>query len=381
MSGYSYSPEELTTIRRNLHKIPEIGLEEFKTHEFLLSLIQANLKDYMEMKEWNTGIIVKINGKNPQKTIGWRTDIDGLPVTEEVISDFQSTHEGRMHACGHDFHMTIALGVLRELSKEQPKNNYILLFQPAEENEAGGMLMYEGGAFEDGFKPDEFYSLHVSPELPVGTIGTRTGTLFAGTCEIEANFVGKGGHAAFPHLANDMIVAATQFIQQAQTIVSRSVDPIQGGVVTFGTFHAGTARNVIAGTAQAAGTIRTLTAEMNELTQKRVLEIAKGIEASYQCEVNVILDQKGYLPVVNDVEKTNQFIEFMEAQEDVDMRIVQPAMTGEDFGYLLDKIPGTMFWLGVNSPYGLHHPKFNPDETALPFAVDRVSRFLKSLDQ
>lgn len=381
MSGYSYSPEELITIRRNLHKIPEIGLEEFKTHQFLLSLIEANLKDYMEIKEWNTGIIVKINGKNPQKTIGWRTDIDGLPVTEEVLSEFQSTHEGRMHACGHDFHMTIALGLLREFGKEQPKNNYIILFQPAEENEAGGMLMYKAGAFEDGFKPDEFYSLHVSPELPVGTIGTRTGTLFAGTCEVEANFVGKGGHAAFPHLANDMIVAATQFIQQAQTIVSRSVDPIQGAVVTFGTFHAGTARNVIAGTAQVAGTIRTLTAEMNELTQKRILEIAKGIEASYQCEVNVVLDQKGYLPVVNDVEKTNQFIEFMEAQEDVDMRIVQPAMTGEDFGYLLDKIPGTMFWLGVNSPYGLHHPKFNPDETALPFAVDRVSRFLKSLDQ
>lgn len=376
-----YTSAELISIRRSLHKIPEIGLEEYKTHDFLMNLLQGELKDFIEIKEWQTGILVKINGRNPEKTIGWRTDIDGLPIVEEVISDYQSTHEGRMHACGHDFHMTIALGLLRELSQTQPKNNYLFLFQPAEENESGGMILYEGGAFEDGFLPDEIYALHVSPELPVGTIGTRTGTLFAGTCEVEVNFSGKGGHAAYPHQSNDMIVAGMEFLQQAQTIVSRSVDPIQGAVVTFGTFYAGTARNVIAGQAQAAGTIRTLTQEMNELTQKRMREIAKGIAISFQCEVEVLLDQKGYLPVVNHEKETENFIDFMNAQDDVDLQIVQPAMTGEDFGYLLDKIPGTMFWLGVDSEFGLHHAKFNPKESALSFAVDRVGRFLKSLDK
>ncbi|MHC5248036.1 N-acetyldiaminopimelate deacetylase [Enterococcus sp. LJL120] len=377
----TYTQDELIALRRSLHQIPEIGLEEVKTHEFLMQMIQANMKDFIEVKEWQTGILVKINGTAPTKTIGWRTDIDGLPITEEVLSDFQSTHPGQMHACGHDFHMTIALGLLRALSETQPKNNYLLLFQPAEENEAGGMIMYEGGAFDDGFMPDEIYALHVSPELPVGTIGTRVGTLFAGTCEVEVNLTGKGGHAAFPHQANDMIIAGMEYIQQAQTVVSRSVDPIQGAVVTFGTFYAGTARNVIAGQAQAAGTIRTLTQEMNELTQRRMQEIGVGIAASFQCEVEVILDQKGYLPVVNHQKETEHFIEFMEAQADVELKIMQPAMTGEDFGYLLDKIPGTMFWLGVDSEFGLHHPKFQPQESALSFAVDRVSRFLKSLDK
>ncbi|MDH6363028.1 N-acetyldiaminopimelate deacetylase [Enterococcus sp. PF1-24] len=376
-----FTEEELIAMRQQLHQIPEIGLEEFKTNELLMKWISEMQTDYMEIRQWQTGIVVKIQGTNPEKTIGWRTDIDGLPITEEVISDYQSLHEGQMHACGHDFHMTIALGLLKNFSLQQPKNNFIILFQPAEENEAGGMLMYEAGVLADDFKPDEFYALHVAPELPVGTISTRTGTLFASTCEIQATFIGKGGHAAFPQLANDMIVAASQFVQQMQTIVSRSVDPIQGAVITLGTFNAGTTTNVIAGEAHLSGTIRTLTQEMNDLTQQRIAEVIKGIEISYNCKVEYTLDQKGYLPVVNDLEKTEKFMSFMEKQTDVDFREAQPAMTGEDFGYLLDKIPGTMFWLGVDSPYALHHPQFNPKEKALPFAVKQISKFMTFLDQ
>lgn len=376
-----YTEKELIRIRRRFHQNPEIGLEEFETHKILLNLIQPLMQDYMELKEWRTGILVKIKGSTPKKTIGWRTDIDALPVTEEVDSTFKSQRPGYMHACGHDFHMTIALGLLNIMSLTQPKNNYLFLFQPAEENEAGGKLMYEAGVFEGEWRPDEIYGLHVKPDLPVGSIGTRIGTLFAGTCEIHAHLKGKGGHAAFPHEANDMIVAGTQLIQQAQTIVSRSVDPIQGAVITFGVFQAGTTGNVIAGEARLDGTIRTLSQDMNQLTQKRMREIVHGIEASYHCEIDLVLNQKGYLPVVNHPEKTTAFIDFMQNQPEVDMQIVEPAMTGEDFGYLLDKIPGTMFWLGVDSPYGLHSPKFEPNEAALPFAVDCISRFLKSLDE
>lgn len=378
MSGYT--EEELIKIRRRLHQMPEIGLQEFETHALLLQAIQGMQNDFMEIKEWRTGILVKIKGKNPSKMIGWRTDIDALPVTEETDSPFRSQREGCMHACGHDFHMTIALGILKQMSQVQPQQNFLFLFQPAEENEAGGKLMYEAGVFEAGWKPDVFYGLHVNPALSVGTIGTRSGTLFAGTCEIHAFFTGTSGHAAFPHQANDMIIAGTQFVQQCQTIVSRSVDPIQGAVVTFGVFQAGTTGNVITGTAELHGTIRTLSQEMNLLTQKRMREIAKGIETSFNCRIELILDQKGYLPVVNDEETTAEFIDFMRAQPDADLQIVEPAMTGEDFGYLLHQIPGTMFWLGVDSPYGLHHSKFQPKESALFFGVDRISRFLKSLD-
>lgn len=372
--------ERLSEIRRALHQIPEIGLEEVKTQSYLLDEIERIKKDYIEVSCWQTGTLVFVQGSEPKKTIGWRADIDGLPITEEVESGFKSVHEGKMHACGHDFHMTIGLGLLEKLSEEQPKNNYLFLFQPAEENEAGGMLMYEHGAFGD-WLPDEFYALHVNPELPVGKITTRPGTLFAATCEVRVYFKGKSGHAAFPNESNDMIIAAVNFVQQAQTIISRNVNPVEGGVITFGTFNGGTTNNVIAGEASVTGTIRTLTEETNQLTQRRIRELAKGISYSFNCEVEVVLDQKGYLPVINDKETTERFIQFMEDNPEVAFEKAPVAMTGEDFGYLLSKIPGTMFWLGVDSPYGLHSEKFEPDEAALPFAVKQVGAFLKSLDK
>lgn len=209
-------------IRRDLHQIPEIGLEEYKTHAYLMQVIDdltAGL-DFVEIRTWRTGILVFIKGSSPDKTIGWRTDIDGLPIVEDTGLDFASTHEGRMHACGHDMHMTVALGLLEQAVSAQPTHNLLFLFQPAEENEAGGMLMYEDGAFGD-WLPDEFYGLHVRPDLKVGDIATNRGTLFAGTCEVKLTFKGKGGHAAFPHEANDALVAASYFITQVQTIVSQ----------------------------------------------------------------------------------------------------------------------------------------------------------------
>lgn len=372
--------EELITIRRELHQIPEIGLKEFQTQKYLLQKIETILPSFGEVRTWQTGIMVKLSGSNPTKMIGWRADIDGLPILEEVASEFQSGHEGYMHACGHDFHMTIGLGLLQRMCLKQPTQDLLFLFQPAEENEAGGMLMYEDGAFDD-WRPDEFYALHVNPELPVGTISTRVGTLFAGTCEVSVNLTGKSGHAAYPQRANDMLIAGVNFIQQVQTIVSRNVNPVEGAVVTFGSFHAGKTNNVIAGEAYLFGTIRTLTQEMNLLTQKRIKEIAAGIAQSFDCEVDMELIQKGYLPVVNNEETTENFIEFMKNDPEVDFVRAQAAMTGEDFGYLLSKIPGTMFWLGVDSPYGLHSPKFEPDETAIPFAVKTIGDFLLTLSK
>ncbi|WP_270661371.1 N-acetyldiaminopimelate deacetylase [Streptococcus anginosus] len=366
-------------IRRDLHQIPEIGLEEYKTHAYLMRIIDeltAGL-DFVEIRTWRTGILVFIKGSTPTKTIGWRTDIDGLPIVEETGLAFASQHEGRMHACGHDMHMTIALGLLEQLTTEQPKNNLLFLFQPAEENEAGGMLMYEDGAF-GGWLPDEFYGLHVRPDLKVGDIATNTSTLFAGTCEVKLTFKGTGGHAAFPHNANDALVAASYFITQVQTIVSRNVDPIEGAVVTFGEFHAGTTNNVIAETAFLHGTIRTLTQEMNLLTQKRLREIAEGVAQSFGVELDLELKQGGYLPVENHPELAAQCMNFFQKESDVHMIDISPAMTGEDFGYLLSKVKGVMFWLGIDSPYALHHPKMAPDEAALPFAIEKFGKFLSA---
>ena len=368
---------DLIQTRRDLHQIPEIGLEEFETQAYLLDVIKKLIagKDFVELRTWRTGILVYLHGSQPTKTIGWRTDIDGLPVNEQTGLPFASKHQGRMHACGHDFHMTIALGGLERALEKQPKNNLLFLFQPAEENEAGGMLMYKDQAFGD-WLPDQFYGLHVRPDLKVGQIATNTHTLFAGTCEIKINFKGKGGHAAFPHEAKDAVVAASYFITQVQSVVSRSVNPIEGAVVTFGVLQAGTTNNVIAETAFLHGTIRSLTQEMSLLVQKRVTTIAEAVAAAFDMDVEIELKQGGYLPVENNPKLARELMDFFQEKEAVELIDIEPAMTGEDFGYLLSKVDGVMFWLGIDSPYALHHPKMRPKEEALAIGVEAVSSFL-----
>ena len=370
---------DLIATRRSLHQIPELGMEEFKTHAFLMETIEGLLQDcsFSQVRTWETGILVYLTGSAPQKTIGWRTDIDGLPIVEETGLDFKSLQPDRMHACGHDFHMTIALGLLEKMAEQQPKNNLLFLFQPAEENLAGGMLMYEAGAFGD-WLPDEFYGLHVRPDLKVGQMATNRATLFAGTCEVKIRFTGKGGHAAFPHTANDALVAASYFVTQVQSVVSRNVDPIEGAVVTFGSMHAGTTNNVITETAFLHGTIRALTQSMSLLVQKRVREIAEGIALSFGVDLEIELNPSGYLPVENNPQLADELMIYFEQVDGVEMIDCPPAMTGEDFGYLLNKVPGVMFWLGVDTPYPLHNPRLSPKEEVLPFAVDKLSDFLKT---
>ena len=370
---------DLIATRRALHQIPELGMEEFKTHAFLMETIEGLLQDcsFAQVRTWETGILVYLTGSAPQKTIGWRTDIDGLPIVEETGLDFKSLQPDRMHACGHDFHMTIALGLLEKMAEQQPKHNLLFLFQPAEENLAGGMLMYEAGAFGD-WLPDEFYGLHVRPDLKVGQMATNRATLFAGTCEVKIRFTGKGGHAAFPHTANDALVAASYFVTQVQSVVSRNVDPIEGAVVTFGSMHAGTTNNVITETAFLHGTIRALTQSMSLLVQKRVREIAEGIALSFGVDLEIELNPSGYLPVENNPQLADELMTYFEQVDGVEMIDCPPAMTGEDFGYLLNKVPGVMFWLGVDTPYPLHNPRLSPKEEVLPFAVDKLSDFLKT---
>ena len=370
---------DLIATRRALHQIPELGMEEFKTHAFLMETIEGLLQDcsFSQVRTWETGILVYLTGSAPQKTIGWRTDIDGLPIVEETGLDFKSLQPDRMHACGHDFHMTIALGLLEKMAEQQPKNNLLFLFQPAEENLAGGMLMYEAGAFGD-WLPDEFYGLHVRPDLKVGQMATNRATLFAGTCEVKIRFTGKGSHAAFPHTANDALVAASYFVTQVQSVVSRNVDPIEGAVVTFGSMHAGTTNNVITETAFLHGTIRALTQSMSLLVQKRVREIAEGIALSFGVDLEIELNPSGYLPVENNPQLADELMTYFEQVDGVEMIDCPPAMTGEDFGYLLNKVPGVMFWLGVDTPYPLHNPRLSPKEEVLPFAVDKLSDFLKT---
>lgn len=372
--------DDLITIRRHLHQIPEVALEEVETHAFLMQVIgmmdQKFLK-ILEPKELPTAILVRVQGSDPSRTIGYRTDIDGLPVDEKTGLPYASQHPGKMHACGHDMHMTVALGVLDYFASHQPRDNLVFFFQPAEESEAGGKRAYELGLFEGEWRPDEFYGLHVNPKMQTGVIGCRMGTLFAGTTEVNIDVIGKGGHAAFPQDAKDAVVAASALVMQVQTIISRSINPIESGVITLGKFEAGTIRNVIADHARLEGTIRGLTQVMIEKIKERVQEICEGIERSFEVEVRLGLNQGGYFPVENDPVLTKRFIRFMQENPDVVYEEVPPAMTGEDFGYLLHQFPGTMFWLGVDGGAQLHESSMSPKEGAIQKGITAITEFLE----
>ena len=373
--------EQLVKIRRDLHQIPELALHEHQTQKYLLQIIGNFTQKYIEVRtcpELPTAILVRVQGSKPQKTIGYRADIDGLPIKEDTGLPFTSQTQGQMHACGHDIHMTVALGILDYFCEHQPQDNLLFFFQPAEESESGGKKAYEAGVFTGKWRPDEFFALHVTPDLPTGTIGCRLGTLFAGTTEINIDLYGKDGHAAYPQQANDMVVAAAALIEQIQTIVSRSIDPIASGVITIGKVRAGTVRNAIAGHAHLEGTIRGLTQKMIERIDQRLRDVTQGIAQSFNAKVDLQLNQGGYWPVENDPQITAEFINYMKKNPQIDYQELQPAMTGEDFGYLLAQIPGTMFWLGVNDNSQLHSATFNPHEEAIVTGIKAMVGFLLS---
>ncbi|HJE26655.1 N-acetyldiaminopimelate deacetylase [Limosilactobacillus pontis] len=371
--------EQLIHVRRHLHEIPELALHEYQTHDYLLEVIhefnQANLEIRVP-DELPTAILVLVHGRQPARTIGYRTDIDALPVEEQTGLPFASRHPGVMHACGHDIHMTVALGVLSYFSTHQPKDNLLFFFQPAEESDYGGKRAYEAGIFTGKWHPDEFYGLHDNPDLPAGAIGCRMGTLFAGTTEVNIDINGKGGHAAYPQDANDTVVAAASLIMQVQTIISRSIDPIASGVITLGKIRGGTIRNVIAGHTRIEGTIRGLTQEMIEHIDHRLQAVCDGVAISFGLDVDLELNQGGYWPVENDPSLTKRFIDYMQQNPAVNFIETAPAMTGEDFGYLLAQFPGTMFWLGVDDDSQLHSATLTPKEDAIQKGVDAITGFL-----
>ncbi|GIO22364.1 N-acetyldiaminopimelate deacetylase [Oceanobacillus sp. J11TS1] len=366
---------DLQRVRRDLHRIPELGFQEEKTQQYLLTKIQEMATDRVQVKTWRTGILVHIDGTSPTKRIGFRTDIDGLPILEDTGFDFSSTHVGKMHACGHDFHMTIALAALQRIIDRPVKDNVLFVFQPAEEGPGGAKPMIESKEFLD-WKPDTIFALHIAPELPVGQVSSKPGLLFANTSELFIDFKGLGGHAAYPHLAKDMTVAASNFVVQLQQIVSRGLNPLDGSVITIGKMESGFVQNAIAETARLEGTIRTTEASSISIVKEKLEKLIKGFEIAYECKINVDYGSN-YYQVVNAEKYVEQFKECL-SSTDVEYIQASPAMTGEDFGDMLKIIPGFMFWLGVDSPYGLHHAKLAPKEEALAIGVEAVETFIRS---
>ncbi len=379
---------DLIEIRRALHRIPELAFEEYKTSQMLSGIITSLVsgRDDIEIVRHRTGIIVHVpatagaDGRAAAgagvKTIGWRADMDGLPVAEETGLPFGSAHPGIMHACGHDVHMTCGLGILERVLAGPQRHSFVFLFQPAEENISGAREICDAGLL-DKYRISEFYALHVSPEWDAGVLATRPGTLMAGSSSVTVEFTGVAGHAGMPHRAVDPIVAVATFVLQIQAMIARNFDPATGGVVlTFGTISGGTVVNGVAASAQVMGTLRFLNSAQHDLAFKRITEIAEGVALATGATAQVLLEDSPWVPLINDAEITARFAEYMRNRADVAVEDAPVTMASEDYGYLVSRIPGMMFWLGTGRGHPLHSEKFSPDENAIGPTVRLIGDYL-----
>jgi amidohydrolase len=374
---------QLVALRRQLHQYPELGFKEQLTAKTIAS----------KLTEWGiahqtgiaqTGIVATIYGRKTSvklKTLAIRADMDALPIQELNQVPYKSRHDGVMHACGHDGHTSIALITAYYLSRHQ--NDFAgtvkIIFQPAEEGPGGAKPMIEAGVLKNP-DVDAIIGLHLWNNLPLGTIGVRSGALMAAVERFSLTIQGRGGHGAMPHQTVDAVVLGAQIVNALQTIVARNVNPIDSAVVTVGQFNAGTAKNIIADTASLAGTVRYFNPELAGFFHKRIDAIVSGICTSHGAtyELDYI---KFYPPVVND-EKIAQLVRSVATGlVETPMGIVPECQTmgGEDMAFFLQQVPGCYFFVGSANPdlslaYPHHHPRFDFDETALMTGVEMFVR-------
>ena len=369
--------EEMKTWRQDLHRIPEIGLEEYETSQY----IKSKLSEFkIEFKEGyaNTGVIARIKGSqgNSDRSIGLRADFDALPMPEKNDFDHKSTKEGMMHACGHDGHTSMLLGAAKYLSENNDfDGNVYLIFQPGEEGFAGGEKMIQDGMFND-FKIDEVYALHNWPELPLGSIGVNSGPMMAAVDEFDIIVKGKGGHAAIPQLAIDPVVIASQIVLAVQTIVSRSTDPVDKALISITKISGGTAYNVIDDSVKMGGTIRTFKPETRAFYEKKLNEISSGIAKANGADADVEFHLTNKYPPTINSKKESEFAANVAkkifGESNVNTNI-EPSMGGEDFSYLLEKKPGSYLYIGQgdeNHKAHLHTTKYDFNDNLLPIGVN-----------
>ena len=380
--------DEMIAIRRELHQHPELGTQELETQKRISALLD---KWGIEHKPCaDTGIVGIIRGGKPGNVVGIRADIDALPLQEDRSRSYCSLNDGVMHACGHDVHTTILLGVARmckELGQELP-GTVKLFFQPAEETVGGGDRMVREGCCKD---PDVDYTigLHVQPYMDVGTVEMRYGQLNASCDTVTIKVKGKAGHGAYPERGVDAIVAAAGIVSGLQTFVSRNISPLNNAVLTIGTINGGTKSNIVADEVRMTGTLRTLDPETRIFAKERITALAQCIAQGYGCTADVDVEW-GYACLIN----TDEVVDVMKARaeellgkEHVLMKQF-PSLGGEDFSYFIDgsKKGGAFYHLGCgNSKQGviaaLHNQQFDVDERCIPLGIRLQMAFVLDLLQ
>lgn len=367
----------LIATRRDLHRHPEIGFEEHRTSGIAAERLRAAGYD-VRTEVAVTGVVGTLRGgAGPGPTLILRADMDALPVQEEVSHDYASTVPGKMHACGHDAHVAIGLAVAERLARRRDEfaGEVRYVFQPAEEGLGGARRMIEEGVL-DGV--DAALGLHIWTGLPSGVVGVVDGPQMAGSQEFRILVKGRGGHAAMPHQTVDATLVASHIVIALQSIVARSVPPTEAAVVTIGALHSGTAMNVISDSAVLEGTMRAFDTSIQELLRRRVAEIARGVAAAHDAEVEIDFNQLIFPPTVNDPglaalirRTTSDLVGSDVVRSDGDVR----TMAAEDFAEFGVRVPACYFFLGAYSEesgatHPHHSPHFNICEKVLPLGVD-----------
>jgi len=363
--------EDMVRWRRHLHRNPELSFQERETSRFIANHLEA--WGYEVTRAAGTGVIARLKGGRPGRTIALRADIDALPIQDEKTCEYASAVPGVMHACGHDAHTAELLGVARyySLHREEMPGERVLLFQPAEETLPGGALRMIAEGALDGVAA--VYGVHLWSPFPYGIVATRPGPFMASPDEFEIELIGRGGHGGLPHQSADALVAGAHLVTALQTIVARNVNPLESAVLSVGRFQSGTANNVIAERSKLAGTVRSLKPEVRSLMRSRLEEVVRHTAALHGVEANFQFVE-GYPPVVNDEREARRILRVASALLGKDRVLeCEPIMAGEDFSYYLNERPGCFFFVGAGREDGSspphHHPRFDIDERAMLVAA------------
>ena len=360
--------------RRALHKIPEPGWREDKTRAFIINALKEMGAAYeVSPSGW---ITASVKGDLPGKVTGFRGDFDGLPVQEPMGCGFESEHPGYMHACGHDMHTALLLATARLLCglKGAFPGTCVLFFEPAEETDGGAHPMADSGLMEK-YAVDRVYGLHVMPRICVGQIESRPGTLNAGTDEVTLIVNGTASHGAYPENGKDAIVCAGQLISALQSVVSRTVSPLENAVLTIGTIQGGKASNIICDRVEMHGTLRTADEKLRSRIVERIRDICEGTGKAFGCEIECRITQ-GYNALVNTPAEAERVLRLAGELFGPQSALVKeaPSMGAEDFSYFLDHAPGAFFHVGCSKDpehlcAPLHSEKFLPEEEALYYGL------------
>ncbi len=362
---------ELTAWRRDIHQHPETAFEEHRTSDLVARRLESfGISVHRGLA--GTGVVGTLTRGSGGRAIGLRADMDALPMQELNAFAHRSVTAGKMHACGHDGHVTMLLGAARILAAEGGFEGTVrFIFQPAEEGEGGGRRMVEEGLFET-FPVEGVYGLHNMPGIPTGAFATRPGPIMAAADEVAIRVRGTGGHAAFPHRAGDPVLAGAHLVTGLQSIVSRSVDPLENAVVSITMFHGGEASNVIPDHVSLAGSIRTFKPEVQDRVIAEIERIATHSAAAFGSVAEVDY-RRGYPPTVNSDAETAfacQVAAKVAGKVTADM---PPMMGSEDFSFMLQARPGCFMFIGNGAgPEGgcmVHNPNYDFNDAILPAGV------------